>query len=153
MQLNMICMEELSDNPDKMIQRLENPLVQMALLLASAIIVHLLLFIFMLNADGHHYHWVVSAVFLLMYAFFTSIHVLKTDRMNWLLRTGIYGFIGMLLGTYVLALAFSDNSVDIRSMKWIYFVVSFSFIIFLTIAFSMRKFMEYAQREDNLPPK
>jgi bacteriorhodopsin len=135
----------------KLLSGIEKPFVQVAMLAASSLVAHLLLLLIMRSDpdSGHFYHWVISASILLLYAFFNAVYLLKTDQLNLYVRNALYGFIVLLLFTFGIATALSNVSeVDRRSVKWIFFTITFSYFIFLMIAYFMRKIIEYAQRQD-----
>ena len=59
------------------------------------------------------------------------------------------GFIILLIFSFGFATAVSDTSaIDKRSIKWIFFTITFSYFIFLMIAYFMRRIIEYAQKQD-----
>ncbi|NND32860.1 MAG: hypothetical protein HKN76_09735 [Saprospiraceae bacterium] len=64
-------------------------------------------------------------------------------------RDALYGFIVLMIFSFMLATILSNISDgDKRSVRWIFFTITFSYFIFLMIAYFMRKIIEYAQRQD-----
>lgn len=140
-----------SSDMKRLLAVIEKPFGQVAFLAASSLFAHLILLVIMQSGSeaGHFYHWVISASILLLYAFFNAVYLLKTDQINIYLRNALYGFIVLLLFTFGIAAALSSVSAeDSRSVKWIFFTITFSYFIFLMIAYFMRKIIEYAQRQD-----
>jgi hypothetical protein len=135
----------------KLLSTIHRPFIQVAFLAALNLVAQFILMIIFSGGKepGHFYHWVVSASILLLYAFFNAVYLLKTNELNIYLRDALYGFIVLLFGSFGIAMLLSDISdVDSRSIKWIFFTISFSYFIFLMIAYFMRRIIEYAQRQD-----
>jgi hypothetical protein len=134
----------------KLINSIEHPIRQSILLLIVCLVGQLTLLIFH-HSDGtpHLYHWIVSMSVLLLFAFFNSVYLLKTNDTGIYIRNSIYAFVMLLVGTFCMAVGFSDEIPANRmSVRWIFFMIIFSYFIFLTIAYFMRKIIEYAQRQD-----
>ncbi|MCB0665604.1 MAG: hypothetical protein KDC80_07265 [Saprospiraceae bacterium] len=134
----------------KILQSLDHPIRQSVWLLIGCTIIQLLVLLFFASEKApHFYHWIVSATILLLYAFFNSVYFLKVTDTGSYVRNSIYGFVILLVGSFGFAAAFSHlPDVDKMSVRWIFFMIIFSYFIFLTIAFFMRKIIEYAQRQD-----
>ena len=134
-----------------LIDSLENPIRQSIILLTLNLVGQLLGFVFYKQEEqvANFSSWIISASFLLLYAFFTSVYLLKTDNVSIYVRNSLYGFLILLVVGFGLATAFSQISPDEkRSVRWIMFMIIFSYFVFLTIAFFMRKIIEYAQSQD-----
>lgn len=134
-----------------LIDSLENPIRQSIILLTLNLVGQLLVFVFYKQEEqvANFSSWIISASFLLLYAFFTSVYLLKTDNVSIYVRNSLYGFLILLVVGFGLATAFSQISPDEkRSVRWIMFMIIFSYFVFLTIAFFMRKIIEYAQSQD-----
>jgi hypothetical protein len=129
---------------------IEHPIRQSIVLAIICLIGQMVVVIFHLGDDAPHlYHWVVSMSVLLLFAFFNSVYLLKTKDTGLYIRNSIYAFVILLVSTFVMAVGFSDEIPSNRmSVRWIFFMIIFSYFIFLTIAYFMRKIIEYAQRQD-----
>jgi quinol-cytochrome oxidoreductase complex cytochrome b subunit len=136
---------------NKLINSLEDPIRQSIILLMLNLIGQLLVLVFSQQEEqvANFSSWIITASFLLLYAFFTSVYLLKTDNVSVYVRNSLYGFLILLVAGFGLATVFSQLSPDEkRSIRWILFMIIFSYFVFLTIAFFMRKIIEYAQSQD-----
>jgi hypothetical protein len=98
-----------------------------------------------------HSFWVVCGTGLLVYGLFSSILSLSiTGDMNqyWSRSTGVYALImglGGCLAWYFSGLMISEAA----SFKWIFMVVTFGYLLFLSLMRFVRKVVFLAQQEDN----
>lgn len=95
--------------------------------------------------------WVAWATFLLCFALFNSVLSLNTKLdMNqyWFKSTSTYTALVIALGA--LAWLFSGLSVkEAGTFQFIFIVITFGYLLFLSVARFMRKVVELAQKEDN----
>lgn len=95
--------------------------------------------------------WVAWATFLLCFALFNSVLSLNTKLdMNqyWFISTSTYTALVIALGA--LAWLFSGLSVkEAGTFQFIFIVITFGYLLFLSMARFMRKVVELAQKEDN----
>lgn len=136
---------------NKLLNSLENPIRQSIILLVLNVVGQLVVLVFSKQEEqvANFSPWIITASFLLLYAFFTSVYLLKADNVSIYVRNSLYGFLILLVVGFGLATAFSQLSPDERrSVRWILFMIIFSYFVFLTIAFFMRKIIEYAQSQD-----
>jgi uncharacterized membrane protein len=98
-----------------------------------------------------HSFWVVCGTGLLVYALFSSIISLtvESDMNNyWTRSTGTYAVVMGIGGC--LAWLFSGLMIsEAASFKWIFMVVTFGYLLFLSLMRFMRKVVFLAQQEDN----
>jgi hypothetical protein len=98
-----------------------------------------------------HSFWVVCGTGMLVYALFSSILSLGVEGdMNayWTRSTASYVLLMVLGGC--LAWLFSGLMIDeAASFKWIFMVVTFGYLLFLSLMRFMRKVVILAQQEDN----
>jgi hypothetical protein len=135
----------------KLISGLDNPIKLAILLLIAGLLAHVFSLVFYAIEDDtvNFSHWIVASTILLLYAFFNSVYLLKTKDLTTYFRRSVYGFLILLVSGFGLATAFSQlERYEQRSVRWILFMIIFSYFIFLTIAFFLRKIIEYAQRQD-----
>ena len=93
--------------------------------------------------------WLISSALMLFFGLFNSVFSLSAEKRFVYWRDSIYAYIllGVLGG--LMAWGFSGLTIDeAGSFKWMYFIFTFSFIIFLTIINLMRKIVELAQKQD-----
>jgi hypothetical protein len=103
-----------------------------------------------MDASPHSY-WVVCGTGMLVYALFSSIISLSVEGdMNnyWTRSTAAYVALMGLGGC--LAWFFSGLMLsEAASFKWIFMVVTFGYLLFLSLMRFMRKVVFLAQQEDN----
>ncbi len=93
--------------------------------------------------------WTVSTAFILFFAMFNSIFSLSTKDTNKYWTRSMIGFMGLAVGSALLAWLVSGVSIgDARSYKWIYIVLTFGYLVFLSMVSFMRKVVDFAQREE-----
>jgi hypothetical protein len=104
------------------------------------------------NMDASpHSFWVVCGTGMLVYALFSSILSLSivTDmNQYWTRSTGVYAI--LMIGGGCLAWLFSGLMLsEAASFKWIFMVVTFGYLLFLSLMRFIRKVVFLAQQEDN----
>lgn len=135
----------------KLVAGLENPIKLAILLLIAGMMAQIFSLVLYSNKNDavNFSHWIVASTILLLYAFFNSVYLLKTRDLTTYFRRSVYGFLILLVSGFGFATAFSQlERYDQRSVRWILFMIVFSYFIFLTIAYFLRKIIEYAQRQD-----
>jgi hypothetical protein len=66
----------------------------------------------------------------------------------------IYSFAGLAAASGLLAWGLSGLSIsEAGSYKWIYFVVTFGYLVFLSMIAFMKQIVEFAQKEEWNKPK
>jgi len=98
--------------------------------------------------------WLCAASFLLFFALFNAIMSATSDNLMKYWGRSIYAFLGLAIGSGLLAWAFSGLPIgEAGSYKWIFFVVTFGYLVFLSMIAVMKKVVEFAQREEWHRPK
>ncbi|MDX1667369.1 MAG: hypothetical protein R3350_09070 [Saprospiraceae bacterium] len=93
--------------------------------------------------------WMTAAVFLLCFALFNSVFSLSADNMKRYWGRSLYSFLGLGALSALSAYLFSSLTIDqAGSYRWIFIVVTFAYLVFLTMMGLMRKIVEFAQREE-----
>ncbi len=98
--------------------------------------------------------WVVSASFLLFYAVFNSVFSLSADDVNkyWIRSMASYTVLAILAaGLSYLASSISFN--EAGTIRWIFIVLTFVYLVFLSIVNFMKKIVNFAEREEWQAPK
>ena len=131
--------------------RLENPIGQAVLIIIASIFVQLLsLMLYSATNEAGDLAWMIAGAFALFYGFFNAVFLLSVDQVNNYISKSFTGyFLVMLVGAglaYVINLQWPSENVT--SMRWIFMIITFSYFVFITIVFFMRKIIEYAQRQD-----
>ncbi len=143
-------------NQDTFLEKIKSPVRQ-------AIIVFLLVFGFNLllsffSSAGMELEqrlpWTVAASFILFFAIFNSIISLMTDNMDRYWTRSILSYVALAGSVALLAWAFSSLTInEAGSYKWIYIVLTFGYLLFLSMIGFMRKIVEFAQREEWNQPR
>ena len=93
--------------------------------------------------------WMTAAVFLLCFALFNSVFSLSAKDMAKYWGKSIYSFMGLALGSGMLAWLFSSLTInEAGSYRWIFIVVTIAYLVFLSIVAMMRKIVDFAEREE-----
>lgn len=93
--------------------------------------------------------WLVATSFLLFFAMFNSVLSLASEDSNKYWTWSLFSYIGLALVSGGLAYLFSSTSInDARSYKWIYVVLTFGYLVFLSMVGFMRRVVDFAQREE-----
>ena len=94
-------------------------------------------------------YWAIAAICMLLYAMFNSVLSLSAKDMNqyWFRSTASY--IGLMVLGGLLAYLFSGITVSNAGFfKYIFMVVTFGYLSFLSMMRFMRKIVQIAQKED-----
>ena len=134
---------------DNIKNRLLDPIGQAVLLLVTCLLCQLAAMIIFFESDGEQSTpWICAGAFTLFYAFLNAVVSLQGETKTYFSRS-FYGYFLILFGSATLAYVFSSFSFDgSASIRWIFIMITFSYFIFITIAFFMRKIINYAQRQD-----
>jgi len=98
--------------------------------------------------------WLVAASFMLFFALFNAILSATSGNLLKYWGRSIYSFMGLALGAGLLAWGFSGIPIgEAGSYKWIFFVVTFGYLVFLSMVAFMKKIVEFAQKEEWNRPK
>lgn len=104
------------------------------------------------GTDGvvtHKWPWLCAASFLLFFALFNAIMSATSENLMKYWGRSIYSFLGLAVGSGLLAWAFSGLSIgQAGSYKWIFFVVTFGYLVFLSMIAFMKQIVEFAQKEE-----
>jgi hypothetical protein len=93
--------------------------------------------------------WILAASFLLLFGIFNALVLLSTGNMGKYWSQSIISYAGFAIGGGLIAALFSGIPLsEAGSFSWIYMVISFSYLIFLSIGGLMKIIVELAQRAD-----
>lgn len=93
--------------------------------------------------------WVVSLAMLLLFALINSVLSLGAVNVTRYWSRSIYTFIALCVLGGLLAWLFSGVGLsENNSIRWLYFVFTFVYLLFISIVNLMRKFVGIAQRVD-----
>lgn len=113
----------------------------------------------LINAIGimsvsDQFPWTTATSFLLFFAIFNSVISLASKDLNKYWGRSMLSF-AILAGISAgLAYFFSALSIEeIGPYKWIYFVLTFGYLVFLSILGFMKRIVDFAEREDWQSPR
>lgn len=143
----------MENNQSVFFDRLYNPVLQAVIVLGISILG-------MLVIQGCKYSgsvvvndsvfWVVAGASILFFGLFNSIISLGASDMNkyWYHSTASYAVLMLLCGSC--AYLFSSLTItEAGTFKWIFMVLTFGYLLFLSIMRFMRKVVQIAQEEDD----
>jgi hypothetical protein len=153
MPLNLITLYSMSDvSKDSIFEQAFNPVYQAVLSLAGVVVVSLVAM--GVGASGimevpARFPWMAATAFLLCFALFNSVFALSTKNMLRYWSRSIYSFLGLALLAGGFAWLLSSLPInEAGSYRWILIVVTVGYIIFLAMMTTMRRIVEFAQREE-----
>ena len=139
-------------------QRNFSPIEQAGLVFGSALVI--MLAGWSLTASGLYplerlFAWSIAAAFLLFFAIFNSLMSLRADSFAKYWGRSMYSFVGLALGLGSAAWLLSGVPIgDAESYRWIFIVVTFGFVVFLSLVNFMKIIVRFAEREEwNQPRK
>lgn len=142
----------MEQTPQSFIAKAYNPFLQAAVALGAVLVVILVSKIIKIAGIIEVptlFPWMTAAVFMLCYAVFNSVFSLSSKDMMKYWGRSIYSFLGLAITSGLLAWAFSSLSIDeAGSYRWIFIVVTFAYLVFLSIMSLMRKIVDFAQKEE-----
>ncbi len=134
-----------------------NPFLQASLLFVAGFVV--MLFSKILNwagilEAGPKFPWMTAAAFIFCYAIFNSITSLSAKDLNnyWLKSMGAFAVLTIASG--FMAYLFSSLTLnEAGSYRWIFTVLTFGYLVFLSILGFIKRIVEFAEKEDWQRPK
>ncbi len=143
----------MTTKPSFFLDKTYNPLLQAAYALGFA--ATCMLFVQILKWSGvmvlnNRFYWIIAGTAILSYALFNSILSLSSKDMNkyWAYSTGSYAVLMVSCGG--LAYLFSSMTItQAGSFRWIFMVLTFGYLLFLSMMRFMRKIVNIAQKEDD----
>lgn len=129
-----------------------DPILQAALALCGTIVFTLVAMLVRLTGllwVSERFAWMSSAAFVLLFAVFNSVFALAAkDTLKYWGRS-IYSFLGLAVLSGLAAYFLSSIPLaDAGSYRWIYVVLTFGYLVFLSMMTFMKKIVEFAQREE-----
>jgi hypothetical protein len=138
-------------NRKRLAEGFNKPIFQAIVVIVGCLAIQLIALLSVsLTGESYGYlPWILSAACLLFYAFFNAIILLKASNLIRYVTQSLAGFFMVLLFSGGIAFACSSLGLGKSgSIRWIYFIVTFSYFFFMIIIYFMRKIIEYAQRQD-----
>lgn len=142
----------MSTTQDSIFSKAVDPVYQALICFGAGIIVILggkLVHLIGIMAVSNRFPWMTSAAFILFFAMFNSVYSLSAKNMNKYWGRSMYSFMGLAALSGLAAFLFSSLSInEAGSYRWIYFVLTIGYLVFLSMMTFMRKIVEFAQREE-----
>ena len=135
-----------------------SPYLQAGIIFGAGLVINVLAKVInlvgLLEVAGR-FHWKTALAFLLLFSIFNSVYSLSTKNTMKYWGQSVYSFLGLAVVSGFFAYLMSgENLNDAGSMRWIYFVVTIGYLVFLSMVNLMRKIVEFAEREEwNQPRK
>jgi hypothetical protein len=143
----------MDKNQTSFIEKGSNPIFQATVVLGISVTAMLVFFGLKLSGimdvDNRAF-WVIAGASILFFGLFNSVISLSAKDMNvyWFRSTASYIVLMIAVGTF--AYLFSGLTVtEAGSFKWIFMVLTFGYLLFLSIMRFMRKIVQIAQQEDD----
>ena len=103
---------------------------------------------------GERFPWMTAASFMLFFAVFNSVVSLSAKDVNRYWSLSMMSFVGLALANGLAAWLFSSLSInEAGSYRWIYIVVTFGYLVFVSMVGMLKKIVEFAQREEWNQPR
>ncbi len=134
-----------------------NPILQAAILFVSGFVVmffsKILGWIGLFEAS-QKFPWMTAAAFVFCYAIFNSITSLSAKNLDNYWIKSLASFAGLVVASGLMAYLFSSLSLnEAGSYRWIFIVLTFGYLVFLSILGFMKRIVEFAEKEDWQAPK
>ncbi len=98
--------------------------------------------------------WTTATSFLLFFAIFNSVISLASKDLNKYWGRSMLSFVFLAAISAGVAYFFSALSIEeIGPYKWIYFVLTFGYLVFLSILGFMKRIVDFAEKEDWHAPR
>lgn len=138
-------------------KKLDSPVAQAAVVFAGALALMAgswLLAVTNIFKPDRLFAWSVAAALMLFYALFNSLMSLRADSFLKYWGRSMYSYLGLALCTGLAAWMFSGIPLrEAGTYRWIYVVVTFGFLVFLSLVNFMKKIVQFAEREEWNEPR
>ncbi len=93
--------------------------------------------------------WMVVAAFALLFAISSSFYVAFNTNFNAYFYKALASYLGLILLLSFLAYFLTGISIgDAGFYKWIIYVISFCFMVFLSLVNAVKRIVDFAQKEE-----
>jgi hypothetical protein len=143
----------MEKNQATFMDRALNPMFQALVVLCISIVATLVLYALKISGSmdvDNRAFWVIGGATTLFFGLFNSVISLGADDMNayWFRATSSYTV--LMVASGCVAFLFSGMPMEeAGSFKYIYMVLTFGYLLFLSIMRFMRKIVQVAQVEDD----
>jgi hypothetical protein len=103
---------------------------------------------------GHKFYWLTATALMLFYAVFSSIASFASKDSNKYWGISVSSFVALAAIAGFTAYFFSGISIyDAGSYSWLYKVITFVYLLFMSMVRFMKGIVEFAQKEEWSNPK
>lgn len=145
------------ERPQSLWDKSHNPILQASIAfgITMVIIIGGLIFKAMgLIETDKLFPWTATTAIMLCFALFNSIFSLAAPDVNKYWSRSVMSFGGLAILSGLVAYFVSNTSIgDAKTYKWIYFVIIFGYLVFLSIIRFMKGIIDFAQKEEWNQPK
>ncbi len=128
-----------------------SPIKQVIVVISALIVFNIVAFLIQLMGLelGETISWEISLTLLLFFALGNTLFFLNAADKNKYWNRSILSYLGLLIVSILTATIFSGFGInESGSIKWIYFVFSFGYLVFISIIGLIRKIVEIAIKQD-----
>ena len=139
-----------------LLDKLKRPAIQAMIVFALFLSINILVYLFSLAGLDieQRMPWTLAGTFILFFAILNSLMSLMTDNMDKYWTKSIFSYVALAGSVALLAWVFSSLSInEAGSYKWIYIVLTFGYLMFLSMIGLIRQIVEFAQREEWNQPR
>ncbi|MCB0656058.1 MAG: hypothetical protein KDC57_07980 [Saprospiraceae bacterium] len=138
-----------SDKNTSIFYRRFPPVIQALAVSGIAFLVMVITKLFSDSSDAWENIWIVVIAFLLFFGITNSIFTLSSENQSQYFNRSLISYAGLSVLLLLLAYLFSHVSFFKAGVfKWMFLVVSMSYIILLGIVQAIYRIMRYAQKQD-----
>lgn len=145
------------DTNDSYFEKVYDPIMQASLVLGCTVVFMVVTKIAIWTGVAEfkdYIPWVISASFLLFFAVLNSIFSLSSDDMNKYWIRSMISYSGLAIISGLLAYLVSSISFnEAGTIRWIFIVLTFVYLVFLSIVNFMKRIVSFAEREEWQAPK
>ena len=142
---------------DPFFEKAKDPIIQASVVLGFVVIFMALTKVASLTGAVEfkdYFPWIISASFLLFFTVLNSLFSLSSDDINKYWIRSIISYLGLAIVSGALAyLASSVAFNDAGTIRWIFYVLTFVYLVFLSILNFMKRIVAFAEREEWTAPK
>ncbi|GLR16305.1 hypothetical protein [Portibacter lacus] len=139
------------EKPRSILKQDISPFKQAAYVIAAIVVLNLLVFIGEKSGMnlGETIHWEISLTLLLFFALMNAVYFLNAEEKGkyWSYSISSYivvAAISIFISNFMSGFGINDSG----SLKWIYFIFSFCYLLFISIIGAMRRIVEIAIKQD-----
>jgi hypothetical protein len=137
---------------------MDRPIVQAVLVFAAALAFMVLGWLLTVTHVWHAdrlFAWSVAAALALIFALLNSLMCIRASSFAKYWGESMYSYMALALGNGTAAWLFSGVPLgQAGTYRWIFVVVSFGFLVFLSMVNFMKRIVQFAEREEwNQPRK